>query len=129
MALSISHTERRYVNTLGVTALVHAFVAGQVADVITTAVFLRGRYADGSRAFPHLEEGNPFVRAWLEQGDWFSVIALKALVTVAIATSLLRMAHQPKLVYRVGALAGALTAASAIWWIVEGNLRLMGVMG
>jgi hypothetical protein len=128
MGLSISHRESRFVNTLGATALTYAFVAGQVGDILTTLVFAQATGETGTRAFPHLYEGNPLMRPLVEAGQWWDVLALKAIVTVGIAGVILRMARSTRMTYRVGAVIAGLGVTAATWDIVLNNLRLMGAL-
>ena len=128
MRLSIAHTERRFVNTLGATALVYALVAGQCADVITTLVFADATDESGGRAFPHLEEGNPWLKPLVDAGAWWDIIAIKGLTTVFMATVILGMARSPKLIYRIGAVVGGAITAALTWDVVLHNLRYMGAL-
>jgi hypothetical protein len=128
MSLSISHTEKRFVNTLGVTMFVYLIFAGQVADIITTMVFASATDETGARAFPHLSEGNWLFHDAVHSGQWFDLIAIKVLASIGLGVLFLRLSRRKELGMRIAGSVGALLAAVTSWEIVIHNLRLMGVL-
>lgn len=128
MKLSINHTEKRFVNTLGATLLTYIICAGQVADIITTMIFASATDETGAAAFPHLVEGNMLFHDAVHSGQWFDFIAIKTLFTIAASYSILWAARRKDLGYRIIAVASGLVAAYTTWEIVFHNLRYMGVI-